>query len=614
MRRRRFDLMLAGLGLVAALATPCIAQQPTHNVILFVADGLRPGMVNDQTAPALAALMKRGVHFTNTHAMFPTFTTANAASMATGHKVGDTGDFSNTIYAGFAVPGAGDSVTPFLESDPVLGDVDAHFSGDYLNQETVMRAASAAGMSTATIGKLGPTLIFDHTGRSGEQTIVIDDSTGRPGGIPLSPELQKRLKAAGLDLQAPTRGENGKAGDFQTPGTLVANTVQQDYFAAATTKVVLPLFKERAKPFMLVFWSRDPDGTQHNQGDSLNRLLPGINGPTSLASIRNADNDLAALLAALKGLGLDDTTDVIVTADHGFATISKESATSFAATQSYKDVVARLLPPGFLAIDIAHGLGLPLLDPDAKYQQVPAGSYPSRGNGLIGGDKLRPDVVVAANGGSDLVYLPAGDKALARKVVDILAAQDYVSGLFVSDDLGPIAGTLPISDIDLKGSAVTPLPAIVVNFRTFSTGCADPFTCTVEVADTGLQQGQGMHGTFSRTDTFIIGGAIGPDFRAGFVNPAPTSNADIGKTMAAILKLHIRDAGKLIGRVLTEAMPNGKLPEWKTSLQKSEPDAAGRRTIVQTQHVGEIRYLDAAGYAGRTVGLGSPQSKQRVGE
>ena len=214
--------------------------------------------------------------------------------------------------------------------------------------------------------------------------------------------------------------------------------------------------------------------------------------------------------------------------------------------------------------------------------------------------------MVAANGGSDLVYLPTGDKVLARRVVDILAAQDYVSGLFVSDELGPIPGTLPISAIDLKGSAVTPLPAIVVNFRTFSTGCADPFTCTVEVADTVLQQGQGMHGTFSRTDTLIIGGAVGPDFREGFVDPAPTSNADIGRTMAAILGLRIRDTGKLVGRVLSEAMPNGKTPDWKTSVQVSAPDAAGRRTIVYTQHVGDTRYLSAAGYEGRTVGLSSP--------
>ena len=349
MRNRQFYFVLATIMTAATPITRGFAQRP-HNVILFVADGLRPGMVNEQTAPALTGLMKKGVQFTNTHAMFPTFTTANAASMATGHKVGDTGNFSNTIDAGFLVPGAGDSLTPFLESDPVLGDVDEHFSGDYFNQETVMRAARAAGLSTATIGKLGPALIFDHTERSGEQTIVIDDSTGRSGGIPLSAEMQKRLRGAGLDLQTPTRGENGRSGNFQTPGTLVANTVQQDYFIKATTKAVLPLFKERGTAFMLIFWSRDPDGTQHNQGDSLLRLLPGINGPTSLAAIRNADDNLAALLAALQELSLDATTDVIVTADHGFATISKESATSFAGTQSYRDVPPHLLPPGFLAL------------------------------------------------------------------------------------------------------------------------------------------------------------------------------------------------------------------------------------------------------------------------
>jgi len=611
---RSFHLLLAAAVAACAPATACFAQQPAHNVILFVADGLRPGMINDQTTPALAALLSNGVHFTNTHSMFPTFTMANAASMASGHKIGDTGEFSNTINAGFTVPGAGDSLTPFLESDPVLGDVDGHFAGDHLNQDTVMKSARAAGISTASIGKLGPTLIFDHTERSGEQTIVIDDSTGRPGGIPLSEAMKQRLQAAGVEPQAPTRGANAKAGDFQTPGTLEANAQQQDYFVAVATKVVLPLFKERAKPFMLVFWSRDPDGTQHNQGDSLNRLVPGINGPTSLAAMRNADNDLSALLAALRALGLEGTTDVIVTADHGFATVSKESATSFAATQSYKDVVAHHLPVGFVAIDIAHGLGKTLLDPDAKYQEVATGSHSLRGNGLVGGDQLHPEVVVAANGGSDLVYVPSGDQGLARKVIEILATQDYVSGLFVSDDLGPIPGTLPISAIDLKGSAVTPIPAIVVNFRTFSTGCADPLTCTVEVADTGLQQGQGMHGTFSRADTIILGGAIGPDFRKQFIDPAPTSNADIGKTMAAILRVQIRDTGTLVGRVLTEAMPNGKMPEWTVSRQASQPDAGGRRTLVQVQHVGEIRYFDAAGYPGRTVGLGGPESQQHASQ
>ena len=40
-----------------ATATSAVAQPPPHNVVLFVADGLRPGMVNEQTAPAMSALL-----------------------------------------------------------------------------------------------------------------------------------------------------------------------------------------------------------------------------------------------------------------------------------------------------------------------------------------------------------------------------------------------------------------------------------------------------------------------------------------------------------------------------------------------------------------------------
>jgi membrane-anchored protein YejM (alkaline phosphatase superfamily) len=93
-------------------------------------------------------------------------------------------------------------------------------------------------------------------------------------------------------------------------------------------KAALPHFKETGKLFVLVFWSRDPDGTQHNQGDSFHSLTPGINGPTSLSAIRNADTALASIEQALKALGLYDTTNIVVAADHGFSTISKASNTS----------------------------------------------------------------------------------------------------------------------------------------------------------------------------------------------------------------------------------------------------------------------------------------------
>jgi hypothetical protein len=55
-----------------------------------------------------------------------------------------------------------------------------------------------------------------------------------------------------------------------TAEALVPNELQQMYFADVTTDVILPTFAERDKPFVLIYWSRDPDGTQHNQADSIN--------------------------------------------------------------------------------------------------------------------------------------------------------------------------------------------------------------------------------------------------------------------------------------------------------------------------------------------------------
>jgi hypothetical protein len=47
----------------------------------------------------------------------------------------------------------------------------------------------------------------------------------------------------------------------------------------------------------------------------------------------------------------------------------------------------------------------------------------------------------------------------------------------------------------LRGRIVTPHPAIVVNFRSYTTGCDEQTNCSV--ADTMLRQGQGMHGSFT---------------------------------------------------------------------------------------------------------------------
>src|SRR5581483_8650507 len=228
MSNRLKRLALTCVLTAATLASAAAADRP-HNVVLFIPDGLRGLIVDAKTAPAMTALRDGGVWFKNSHSLFPTFTTANASAMATGHYLGDTGDFSNTIFVAHKVDAANGTVTPFIENDAVLGELDRHFGGNYLDEITLLEAAHRQ-ISTAAIGKLGPTLIFDHTDRSGEPTIIIDDATGSPAGIPLSKSMIDALTTAGLPLVAPTRGENGKAGNATTPGTTVANVDQQRYF------------------------------------------------------------------------------------------------------------------------------------------------------------------------------------------------------------------------------------------------------------------------------------------------------------------------------------------------------------------------------------------------
>lgn len=612
----RRAILLLSAGLIVLSAGAASAQNsPPRNLILFVPDGLRGRIVTPQTAPAMAEVRDKGVNFKNSHSLFPTFTMANGSAMATGHYLGDTGTFSNTIYTAYPVADANDTVTPFIEVDAVLLDIDEHFGGDYMNEETVLKLARAQGFSTAAIGKLGPTFLFDHTdktGAGGQHSIVIDDATGGKNGVPLSEEMKAALTKAGLPLATPSRGDNGKAGDAKTPGTTAANVPQQAYMADVAAKVVLPMFKARNKPFVLVFWSRDPDGSQHNTGDSLNSITPGINGPTSLAGIKNADDNLAQLRKALDELGLAASTNIIVSSDHGFSTISKESKTSPSTKGSYDDTPSGFLPMGFLAIDLAKALDLPLFDPNDKNAPVAENKRPKAGNGLLGKDPAKPDLVVATNGGSDLIYLPGKDRNLAGRTVKALLEQDYVSGIFVEDDLGRFPGALPMSQLGLKGKAVTPHPAIVVNFRSWSSGCEEPTNCSVQIADTVLRQGQGMHGSFSRGDTMNFMAAIGPDFKAGYVNALPVSNADVGATAARLLNLTPKPKGNLIGRVMTEAMPNGATPQAFAGTVKSQPSANGLRTVLNFQRVGTQRYFDAAGFPGRTLGLEAESTKQKT--
>jgi len=600
--RPALAVLLAACLAAASQAAPKHAAGPARNVIVFVADGLRYGSVTQQSAPTMWRLQHEGVDFQNSHSIYPTLTTANASAIATGHYLGDTGDYANTLYLGYPVAARHNATLTFLEDDAILHDVKTHFGAEYLGQTTLMQAARAHGMTTVVMGKVGPAAIQDLGALDG-QAILIDDAVGRaansegmPTGAPaLDPKLAEEIAKA--------------TGQLQPPLTNVPNVDQQKYLSTAAAKVVLPYLKSRGKAFAMLFWSRDPDASQHAQQDSLGATSPGINGPTSLAAIANADATLKTLLDALQALGLANSTDVFVTADHGFATIVKsEPAPNGEPMPTH-------LPPGFLAVSVSQWLQMNLYDPDAGNAPMDANEHPSRGDGIVGPDPDHPAAVIAANGGSDLLWFPdSSARAHAKAVFDQLVRQPYVSGIFINDQLmdqgnaQDFAGALRTSDVNLLGSSHVPPPSMVVNFRSYTTkDCSfGVLLCADEVADTNLVTGQGMHGSFSRAETRNFMAATGPDFKAHFADTAPISNADITPTLAHVLGLSLPKRGELEGRVIAEALKGGKEPLVSRKVLKSQPGPGGVQTMVEMQLVGRTRYFDAGGFAGRTVGLSGP--------
>ena len=633
--------MACALGLVFAQDQ----VERKHNVIIFVADGLRYGSINRIDTPAFWSVRTQGVDFANSHSMFPTLTMANAAAIATGHYSGDTGQFGNYLFIGHPLFSSGNfgrrpgTLTPNMESIEALGDVTGYYGGNYLREASLLAFARSYGYKTAAIGKNGPAAIQDLTGLAPRRgvfrepaTIIIDSETGTAGGFPMRASVKALLASAGLGFEPPPRRQPG--GTNTTRGTREANVVHQQWFADVTTKAILPSFATSSEPFFLVFWAGDPDQTQHAQGDSLNTLTPGINGPTSKAAIRNADRNLQQILDYINAdQELRDTTNIFVTSDHGFSTVSRHEidgdgrvTSSYSAGFTYRDASGRqevndgYLPAGFAAIDLAHALNLPLYDPDTqvtdadgviRYARVDptipqetaqVRQRPLNGNDLIGGTGriVIPSDAEVVMTGHGAVYLPGYDKQMAQRVVRLLETQDYVGGLFVHDRFGQIEGALPMSRVGLVGPTVLPQPAIIINFKSFSTNPKDPLMTSVIVGGT-QQHGQGGHGPLNRANSFNNMAAIGPDFKKGFVSQIPASNADIKSTLAQALGLKFREIGPLRGRALAEAIAGGPSNvRYDRKVARSRPALSGRSTVLLYQEAGGRLYFDEACFTSET--------------
>jgi arylsulfatase A-like enzyme len=627
--------VLAPMALAVVFAQDATPKR--RNAIIFVADGLRHGSVNPIDTPALYKVRTEGVYFANSHAVFPTQTMPNASAIATGHYPGDTGQFANQLLVGYPIFATGNfgqtpgTMVPDVEDPFVLADINDRFGGNYMREASIVAFARSYGYNTAVLGKTGPAAsqdLPDVTAMRGQMrepiTIILEGATGTPRAVPLSADTIAMLNAAGLPAAPPVRDQS--SGTNTVPGTRAPNIAHQQWFADAATKAILPAFTKSVEPFVLVYWSGDPDYTQHAHGDSLNLLAPGINGPTSNAAVQNADRNLHQILDYLDANPeVRDNTNVFVTSDHGFSTVSRRDVDpsgrptrSYSATLRYTDASGRqevndgYLPPGFLAIDLAHYLNLPLYDPEQQTTDERGKRYvkvdpsipqptadvrkrPSGGSALIGGTgrialPIDAKVVIAQTS----IHVPVNDRGLIRSIVRFLATQDYVGGLFVNDRLGVVPGALRMSDVGLIGGATMPKPAIVVNFKSFPLDSKDPHMSGVIVGST-RQHGQGDHGSLARANTFNNMAAIGPDFKKRFVSRAPVSNADVQPTLAYVMKMKIPGMGTLRGRVISEALAGGPpTTRFAPGVARSRPSSGGYATVLMYQVADRRMYLDEA--------------------
>jgi PHD/YefM family antitoxin component YafN of YafNO toxin-antitoxin module len=545
-------LVLASAMLPAAIGAK---NQPARLVIVMVWDGLRPDFVTRAETPNLYAMEHEGVDFAHSHALYPTVTMVNAAALATGARPGQTGILGDSMYLAPALGRAGAPILseprfgallsrPLrLEDAPMLARLNGPnaFAGRLLGLDTVAQEVERAGGYLAVVGKEGPAFLWDNrvtAVKNGRDSLMAPhrdylfatDSLVEPKAI------GREIKAA----MPPAAARDG-----------VLYAARDDYFTRIVDERAIPAARSAVlagRPAMVVLWLHNPDITQH---------VAGLGTAAALAALKNCDDNLGRLRAAVHAAGMDGHTDLVVVSDHGFATIR-------------------------LTIDL---------------------------NGMLAAAGLKKsvasrDVVIARNGGSDLVYLSRDDfptqaerRAELQKIVNFAEAQEWCGVIFshlsalgepgvrgVKPYQGWIDGTFSEASVGILSP--NRAPDLVISFRelpdtdnrqltgplrlAFSIGAkgqhtvrnrSEPLVRPVQgviYADArGFTTGMGMHGALGPREVHNFCAAIGPDFRSHFVDPYPSGNIDIAPTVTKLLGTlpNVGPGGLYAaGRPLVEAM------------------------------------------------------------
>jgi hypothetical protein len=573
-------------------STLAAAEEP-RRVIIFVWDGFRPDSLNPQDTPNLHAMREAGVHFTDHHATYPTFTMMNAASFATGSFGGSTGYYGNTLWQPTATGKNSlnedvDYNQPvFSEDYAILTALANDLKGDLFMVETLFSVAQKAALSTATVGKSGAAFIQDYKGGG----MMLDEKTV----LPLT--LAKELQSAGYTLPASAPNahppgqlelakDNGNPTAFSELKRLADYSVSVDPtdasgspFKKALTymfDIYVDYILPKKGPRLSVVWMRDPDTSEHNYGPNTANALDGL---------RENDRRLGKLRDKLKELGWDQTTDIIVVSDHGHSSVAG-SSTLFPLRAIKDGKVGDIDPNGYSVsgmvrladlmhragfINVFDGFGcsyLPLsmgikadgtpvyqtqVDKDGKLCGEPAGKPYYSGPFKVPATLPPKSTVIAVNGGSDYLYVPDHDAETVAKIVAFLQTRGEIGPIFVDSRYGDIPGTMPLSLVRQENKAKRN-PDIIVGFAWDDTAVVSEMPGTEYCGILLNIAARGMHGGFSPIDVHNTLIALGPDFRENMQDLLPTGNVDVAPTVASILGLELPQAD---GRPLLEALRNG---------------------------------------------------------
>lgn len=310
------------------------------------------------------------------------------------------------------------------------------------------------------------------------------------------------------------------------------NAAERD---AWTTKALTDFLWKGGVPTFSLLWLSEPDDTEH-------KTAPGA--PPALAAIKSSDQNLARMLAALEKHNARSITDVFVVSDHGFSTIARE-------------------------------IELPRILKTAGFDVVTEFT-----------DSAKPgQIMLAGNGGTVLFYVIGHDAAVTRRLVEFLQQTDFAGVIFTREAM---EGTFTLEQAKIDNDYAAD---VVMAFRW--TEDKNPFGAPGMIdADWQRAAGKGTHATLSGFDMHNLLIAAGPDFANGLTSETPSGNVDVTPTILSVLG--IKASAQMDGRILAEALKNGRNPKSETrtiEANKKFPGGTWRQSLTISQ-VGTTVYLD----------------------